>query len=196
MNNITGIILSGGKGTRLGGVEKAFIKIGHQTLLQIKISSLKKYIKELMVVTNSPELYKESTEFQVVRDSIKEKGPLMGLLSGLKHSNTKYNFLTAVDMPFFNQQLFDYLAGFISEFDVVIPERKGILQPLFAYYSKNCIPAIEDSFNNGQRKIRGFLDRVKVKYLPDKEVASFDKQEKTFININTKEDLVSIQKVE
>ena len=60
-------------------------------------------------------------------------------------------------------------------------------EPLFAVYSRACLPAAEDCLRAGQKSLRALLDRVKVRYVPPEELTGFD-LERIFTNVNTPEE--------
>jgi len=193
---ITGIILSGGKGSRLGGGEKALLHIGKETLLERKISQLKPLCTEILVVTNNPERY-IGGNYRVVRDLKENIGPLMGLYSGLKNSRTEYNFITAPDMPFFNiklwQKLKSLVCRFAGDYEVFIPTIEAGYEPLFALYSNRCLSAIEQAIDQGGRRIYSFFGQVRVRQLTEQELRKCDLGLLSFININTGKELTAVR---
>lgn len=194
--NITGIILSGGRGRRLGSGEKALLHIGKETLLERKIGQLKPLCAEILVVTNNPERY-AGGNYRVVRDLKENIGPLMGLYSGLKNSRTEYNFITAPDMPFFNiklwQKLKSLLCRFAGDYKVFIPRIEAGYEPLFAFYSNRCLPAIEQAIDQGGRSIYSFFEQVRVRQLNEQELRKYDPGLLSFININTGKELTAVR---
>ena len=81
-----------------------------------------------------------------------------------------------------------HLAGRAAEADVVIPDA-GELQTLHAVYSKACLPAMERRLREGQLKVVGFFDDVRVLRVQVDAVARFVEPETAFMNLNTPEDL-------
>jgi molybdenum cofactor guanylyltransferase len=193
-NNIAGIILSGGKGSRFGGVEKAFITVEGDALVDRKVEDLGSFCQDLIVVANKQNLY-NSEKYKVVADIVPGKGPLMGLLSGLKASAYTKNFVTAVDMPFFDHALFQYLYDLSEKYDVVVPKIKEHMEPMFAFYSRNCIEAIAAALERGNRKVTSFYDEVKVKYVMEEELHKHDLEQKVFFNINDQNDITKLSKL-
>ena len=132
---ITAVVLSGGKGKRLGNQEKAFLEIDGKSLLERKIRVLSSLSDEILVVTNRPQLY-SCEKIRVVRDIEEGIGPLMGLYTGLLNSHTESCFITASDMPFFCTGLFNFMKELLTEdnagYDVVIPRIGDNFEPLFA----------------------------------------------------------------
>ena len=67
--------------------------------------------------------------------------------------------------------------------------RKGLLEPLHAIYSKDCLGPIEEFLARGGRKIIDFFPKVRVRYVEEDVVNRFDSQHFSFLNINTPADL-------
>jgi molybdopterin-guanine dinucleotide biosynthesis protein A len=126
---------------------------------------------------------------RIVRDVEKGKGPLMGLYSGLSESKTDHNFITACDMPFFEPELFLYMRRFNGEYDAVVPRMNSYIEPLFAFFNRRCLDSILSVLERGQRRIRSFLDLIRVRYVEEIELRRFDPELISFYNINTLEDL-------
>lgn len=183
---MTGIILSGGKNTRIG-FNKAFIKIDNITVIEIIINKLKKIFEEIIIVTNFPEEY-QKFNVKVVKDIIPDKGPLGGLYSGLVNSKSQYSFVVACDMPFLNVELIEFIKNNCSEFDVIVPKHKNGYEPLHAIYSKDCIYHIEKQLGQDNLKITGFFKKVKLKEITEDIIKHFDPDLLSFFNINTKSD--------
>ena len=185
-DNITGIILAGGKSTRMGR-DKSFILFSGRPLIEVVIDKISALCNDLIIVTNDPQPY-EKYSLRVEIDILKDKGPLGGIYTGLMYSKDKYNFVVACDMPFLNHDLMQYMVKEADGYDVVIAENKNRLEPLCAVYSKNCIKRIEKEFSKGSLKITDFLKYVKVRTITEDETAEFDLDGRWFVNVNTLED--------
>jgi molybdopterin-guanine dinucleotide biosynthesis protein A len=179
------IILAGGKSSRLG-YNKAFLKFNNLTLIERLINKMKIIAHEIILVTNQPELY-YNFEVKCVTDEIKGKGPLGGIYSGLKSSNSWLNFIVACDMPFVDIGLVEYMFTEADGFDVVVPCINNDLEPLHAIYSKRCISFIEKCLINNQFRLISFYPYVQVKYLTENNLANYNLSE-VFYNINTQAD--------
>ena len=85
---ITGIILSGGQSTRMG-TDKALLQINEKTLLENAIEICKPVCKEILISSNNPE--HEKFGYKIIPDEIKNCGPLGGIYTCLKNSNTEWD---------------------------------------------------------------------------------------------------------
>lgn len=184
------IVLAGGNSLRLGR-SKAMEKAGGQTLLQWVIDSLTLLDSEILVVIAPgqppPRCLRE--EVRIAVDLYPGKAALGGIYTGLAVSNSFHNLVVACDMPFLNLALLRYLIQLSADFDAVVPQIGGKIEPLHAIYSKNCLAPIEQQIKQGQLKVRGFLDKVKVRYVDDQKIAQLDPQYLSFFNVNTLADL-------
>jgi molybdopterin-guanine dinucleotide biosynthesis protein A len=192
MNNATGIILAGGKGSRINKNKSLIMLPDGKTLLHKCVNSLSKVLTKIVIVTNQKELYPDY-DARVVEDLIKDKGPLGGIFTGLSYSTTHCNFVIGCDMPFPQIRLIELLLQECDDYDVVIPETGGEVEPLFAVYSKNCLPVISDHLRKGDLKIRNIFEKLKVRMIREKEIDQVDPQHLSFFNINTAEDLKRAQ---
>jgi len=179
------IILSGGKGSRIGYREKAFLKLGKDTFIGRKIKLLKQFFEEIIIVANKPGLYK-SLGVKVVKDEKEGVGPLMGLYTGLKNSSAKLNFATTSDTPFLKKNLIQYLIKNAKGCDVLVPRWQGNIEPLCAVYSRRCIPYIKRALKYGS--VRSFYRSVNVKYVSQSIIKKIDPRGLSFFNVNTLKD--------
>lgn len=188
---MTAIILAGGKSSRMG-FDKAFLKIDGIPLIKRQIKLLKDIFGKIIIVTNNPHRYRRKG-IKVVRDIIPDKGPLGGIYSGLMASTSFHNFVVACDMPFMNKALVRYMVKKKGDYDVIVPKIDGRFHPLFAVYSKKCIPAIEILLKQGKLRISNLFPKVKPLFLLKREAERFDEHLFSFTNINTKKDYYKIR---
>lgn len=182
----TGIILAGGKSSRMGG-DKAFTLLSGRPLVEIVINKLSPLFKDLIIITNKPFLYKKYG-LRTKDDILKDRGPLGGIYTGLLSSYNMYNFIVACDMPFINQDLTRYMLGKTDGYDATIAEYNGRLQPLSAVYSKGCMKLAKKLLSENNLKLTDFLKHLKIRIIDENEVRRFDAEGLSFTNINTKKD--------
>jgi molybdopterin-guanine dinucleotide biosynthesis protein A len=191
-NNLTGIILSGGKSIRMGE-NKAFIQIEGVPIIHRIHTLFKKLFQEIIIVTNQKELF-SNLDSKVYDDLLPQRGVLGGLYTGLFFSSFPYSFCVACDMPFLKAPVIEYLVRNIGSYDVVVPKTNDGLQPLHAIYSKNCLEPIKKIVGEGRYKIIDLYGMVKVKIIEEKEFIDLDPMKESFININTPDELLLIRK--
>lgn len=183
------VIQAGGQSTRMGR-DKGLVSFGRGTLLEHILSQLQGYKRDTFIISNNIEDY---TRFglAVYADVITGIGALGGVYSALYYAKTDYILLLAVDMPFVNLDLLNYLLEEASGYDVVIPKvsERGFLEPFRAVYSRRCLAPIKQKIDAGQRKVISFFDLVSVNVIEPEELARYDPEGETFFNLNTPEDL-------
>ncbi|MCX5833289.1 MAG: molybdenum cofactor guanylyltransferase [Deltaproteobacteria bacterium] len=185
---VTGIILSGGKSNRLGGLNKAFIEIRGERLIEKTLRLYRELFEEILIVTNSPLDYLEF-DVKIVTDIIPGKASLGGIYTGLFFANSEYAFVTACDMPFLNAQFIRSMMEKTGQHDIIIPRSADGLQPLHAIYSRKLLKPIRRLIDADHLKITELFKKSKVLEIPREEILSFDPEERLFMNINTPEDL-------
>jgi molybdopterin-guanine dinucleotide biosynthesis protein A len=190
--DITGIILAGGKNSRMGA-NKAFLEVDGTRLIDKTINIYRGIFSEIIIVTNDPLAYVEFADAAIVTDIYKGKGPLGGIYTGLFYSNNPYAFVSACDMPYLNKDFIAYLVGKTGKYDVIVPELSEGYQPLHAIYSRNCLPSIKRLLLLNKLKITGFYRDMRVLTIPAEQILPFNKDGRLFHNLNTPEDVEKVQ---
>jgi molybdopterin-guanine dinucleotide biosynthesis protein A len=190
--DMTGIILAGGKNSRMG-INKAFLEIDGTRLIDNILAVYQKIFSEIIIVTNDPLSYTEFSETLIVTDIYKEKGALGGIYTGLFYATYDYSFVTACDMPFLNEDFIIYLTGQAGKHDIIVPELPEGFQPLHAIYSRNCLSHIKKLLIADKLKIAGFYKEVRLLSIPEEKIKPFNKDGRLFLNVNTPEDLKAHQ---
>jgi len=182
-SGVTGVILAGGKSSRMGS-NKALLPYRGGRFIKAIYHRLSGLFVEVLVVTNTPEQY-DFLPCRKVPDLYEGMGVLAGIHSGLYHSSNPAIFAVACDMPYLTESLIRYMASRADADGVLLPESPGGLEPLHAVYGKGCLEAIEATLLSGQRRIVSFFDRTNVNKVNIAQVAYFDPEFVSFININT-----------
>ena len=188
---MTSIVLAGGKSSRLGR-DKAFETLGGKNLIGHVIHSLAPLSSEVIVVTAQDEKSLQIPHHFSIRKAVDLYpgcGPLAGIHSGLVSASSFYSLVVACDMPFLDQSLLQYLINLAHGFDVVMPSVEGLMEPLHAVYSKDCLPHIERILKDGGRSVKDVLHQVNVRYVEREEIERFDPTHLSFLNMNTDIDL-------
>ena len=189
---MTGVILAGGKSTRIG-TNKAFLSINGQRIIDRIIDIFRDVFDDIIIVTNNPIEYLH-LDLKIVTDIIPKKGALGGIYTGLFYATSQHIFVTACDMPFINKGFIEYVISKAENFDVVVPCSDDGLQPLHAVYSKRCQNHIEAAIQSNRLKIKDIYSKVRVKEISTEEIRHFDPQQSLFFNINYPDDLEKAKK--
>ncbi len=189
-----GAILAGGRSTRYGE-PKAFATVGGRAIIQRAVDAVHAVVPDIIVIANDAEFY-AALGLPVWGDRMPGKGALGGVHTALwraQESGRPGIVAVACDMPFVSAALLLRLLERANQSpipDLVVPEsdsRRG-LEPLCAYYSVRCLPAIEQSMEQGDVRMIGFHDAVIVARLPLSEVCAFGDPALLFLNVNTQEE--------
>ncbi|MDD5772549.1 MAG: molybdenum cofactor guanylyltransferase [bacterium] len=187
LTDTTAILLAGGKSSRLGQ-NKAFVDVANKTIFEREFDVLQKLFSEIIIIANNPVLFR-SSGLKIYKDIIPDKGPLGGILTGLSISETKNNFVVSCDLPFLNENVISFLYSKFSSCNLLIPCWQGQLMPLHGFYSKNCLPVIENQISTNKLKVLDITSHLKTKYVQELELKKYDREGKSFFNVNTLEDL-------
>ncbi|MCH1960528.1 molybdenum cofactor guanylyltransferase [Romboutsia hominis] len=203
MDNLnTAIILAGGKSSRMG-FDKQFLVINEKRLILDIAKKLKKHFKEIIIVTNKKEYYKD-LGYKVVEDEIKGMGPLAGISVGLKNSSSLYAYIIACDMPVLDDNYIKYIKAMVNkdikykkESHIYISILNDKIQLFHGAYKKKLGYEMKDYILNSNRKsIISFFERnnKNVYYVKEDEFKNNKFNENMFTNLNTREELDSYKK--
>jgi len=180
--DITGIILAGGKSSRMGA-DKGFLKLNGKTFIEYSITAMKPLVSHIIIVSNNADY--DQFNLKRVEDLIKDSGPLAGLYSGLKASKTEYNLVLSSDIPLIRTEI---LKKIINEcennFEVFQIMSKNKSMPLIALYRKSCENVFHNLLQNNERRLQVAVNQCKVK-----NIVLNPSLELFVTNINTPEDL-------
>ena len=190
---MTAVILAGGKSSRMGS-NKAFLKLNGKTFIERQIELLREMFDEIFISANTPSEY-EFLNLPVFKDIYPEKGPLCGIYTSLINSVSASTFMLACDMPFVESGLIKQLKGFTKEYDVVVPKSERGLEPLHAFYSKNCIEPIKRELDSNNLRIISFFPHVKVKTVELERLTSPDSFRNSIKNLNTRNEYEVVKNV-
>lgn len=186
---ITAIILAGGRSTRMG-TDKALLLINNKTLLENAIDICKPVCNNILISSN----FSEHRNFghKVIPDEIKNCGPMSGIYSCLKQSETEWSFVISVDAAFVKTELIELLIKNTYNFDAVVPKHKKGQEPLIALYNKKVIPDIKKHLNSGDFKMQNLLKAINSKFLNTHDLV--EKNPNIFSNLNRPDDLQIVSK--
>ncbi|MCJ7670228.1 MAG: molybdenum cofactor guanylyltransferase [Dehalococcoidia bacterium] len=193
---MTSIILAGGKSLRLGQ-SKALQAIGGKSLIQWVVDHLAILSTEIIIATAHGEAIPCSSAVRIktVADIYPRKGPLGGIYSGLIASSSSQAIVVGCDTPFLSVSLLEYMTQTLADYDIALPRIGEMVEPLCAVYSKNCLAPIQELLEQNELGISKLFSMVKVKYVEEAEINSFDPEHLSFFNINSQDDLTRARKL-
>ncbi|HLC21561.1 MAG TPA: molybdenum cofactor guanylyltransferase [Candidatus Methylomirabilis sp.] len=180
---MTGIVLAGGKSSRMG-LNKAFIEFGGKRLIEATVARLAGLFPEVLIIANDLEPY-AYLGVRVIPDLIPNSGSLGGIYTGLSAAAHPAGFFVACDMPFLNPALIALVVREAEGSDVVVPRVEGELQPMHAVYAKSCLPFIKEAIDLRMLKIARFFPKVKVKIIEEPALRAVDPHLLGLMNVNT-----------
>lgn len=184
--SLTGIILAGGRSSRLGQ-EKGLAILNNKPLIEYTIDCLLPLCDEILISTNSTDYLHYG--FKAIADIFPGKGPVCGVHACLAASKNMHNIVISVDTPFINQELIHFILANKGNNLAAAPIRKeGFYEPLCAYYHKNTHIQIESMIHNGIYKLQKLFEAIP--FTPVKITGSETfYHPMLFHNINTPKDL-------
>jgi FdhD protein len=183
ITGVSGIILAGGESRRMGS-EKSLLPIQGARFIDHIYSCLSSLFEDVVIVTNSPELYQD-IPCRKVPDIYFNHGALGGIHAGLSQVEQSRAFVVGCDMPFVSTEMVRKICSLADRGDLILPLSSSGHEPLHALYDKSCLPAIEQVLEAGHKRIMKFFSQVRVVEIPAIELLPLDPQEKSFCNINT-----------
>jgi molybdopterin-guanine dinucleotide biosynthesis protein A len=171
----------------MGGIDKAFLRVGGETIFDRTLSVLRRCFSHIVVVSNTPEKY-SGYAVDVTPDELVGLGPLGGLHAALGRIPMRYAFVTACDMPYLREEPIRYLVSRLREQDAIVPHWDGDIEPLHALYAARLRPRIAEATARGARALRDFLPELDVEYVSQTAMAEVAGAEESFRNVNTPEE--------
>ena len=186
----TSIILAGGKNLRLGRI-KALEIIGGKSLIERVIERLTPISSRILIVTSLEHSdFPAGGDVEILTDLYPGQGPLVGIYTGLMASRSSHSIVVACDMPFLNTELLDHMLGQTTDYDAVVPRLEtGLIEPLHAVYSRNCLEKMKERVERGQLAVESLIETLRVKYVQQEEICRLDPDLLSFFNINYQSDI-------
>lgn len=184
-NTITGIILAGGKSSRMGR-DKGLLEFEGKTFIERIMESISPLVDSMIIVSSN----EEYDQFGVrrVEDIIPEAGPLAGVYSGLFFSETDDNLIISCDVPLITAPVLKLLIEAKDNSEVIQLESQGKTLPLIARYKKSCQHSFKELLDQGERRLRTAIDQGSCITLPVPQHLA-----RHVVNINTPEQLKALK---
>lgn len=197
-NDITGLILAGGRGSRMGGVDKGLQNFNGMPLALHTLLRLQVQVGGVMVNANRNLSAYESFGAPVWPDGLADyAGPLAGFLTGLERCETPYLVTVPCDTPLFPLDLVPRLAQALEREEAEIAmaaarEEDGQLraQPVFCLLRVGLLESLVQFTHNGGRKIDAWTAQHKTALVPFDQPGD---EARAFFNANTLAELHSLE---
>ena len=181
---VSGIVLAGGKGTRMGSVDKGLQLLRGKPMVEWVIERLRPQVSEVLINANQNIQSYEKYGYRVLPDEIAGfAGPLAGLQAGLKAAANPLIVTVPCDSPFLPQDLVFRLANELGSRDLAVAKTGAQPHPVFSLMKREVRESLEAFLAAGGRKIDAWYAALKVVEV------SFDDEADAFRNINTLDEL-------
>lgn len=185
--SITGVILAGGKSTRMKQ-DKALLVVDGQTFFDRAALFLRQFFQQILIAGDRPDL--ASADIPAVAD-IYPGSALGGLYTGLQAAKTDWIFVVPCDMPYPNEKILHALLAARQGVDAVVPRTPSGYEPVFALYHKNCLAAMKNLLQEGNYRIFDFYQKIAIRYLdPPALPAGW---QRALLNVNTPQQLAALK---
>lgn len=175
------LILAGGQGKRMGGMQKAELTYGMTTFLSMLERTLS-FLEPGYLSTNKPQMA-QGTGLEPVADLFPHRGPMGGIYSALKKCTCDALLVVPCDMPFFSRSLAEFLLReHKGEAVLYLQDENEREFPLCGIYTKDCISVIEELMDREDFRVRQISRQAGGRILPV-PVGYFPIQ--CFYNVNT-----------
>ena len=190
MTEITGIVLAGGQGSRMGGVDKGLAMFRGKPMAAHAIERLAPQVDELLV--NANRNVEEYARFghRVISDEIAGfAGPLAGFERGLAHAKGDLVVTVPCDSPFLPADLVARLRAAMDRerADLAVAKTGDQAHPVFCLMRRSLHASLRDFLARGERKIDRWYASHKAIEVP------FDDEADAFRNINTRDELTGLE---
>ena len=185
-----GIVLCGGKSTRMG-TAKAMLPFGPETMLQRVVRLLATTVSPIVAVAaREQELPPLPADVIVTHDEREARGPLEGLRAGLKGlpESVDAAYVTSCDVPLLVPAFVERMLGLLGDHDIAVMEIDGFTHPLSAVYRRAVLPQVESLL--AQDRLRPFFlfEAMRTRRVSPEEMRLADPDLRTLRNLNTRED--------
>jgi molybdopterin-guanine dinucleotide biosynthesis protein A len=188
---VTGVILAGGLGRRMGNVDKGLQLLEGRPLIDWVLQRLTPQVDEVLINANRNLDTYATFGHRVIADRIgKFAGPLAGLHSGLSQATHALMISVPCDTPFLPEDLVARLLAPLADerVDLSVAKTGAQAHPVICLLRKRLLPHLTNYLDSGGRKVDAWYSTLRVA-----EVA-FDDQPRAFSNINTPEELHAIER--
>lgn len=183
---ITGVLLAGGQGSRMGGVDKGLVELHGRPMAAHVIGRLGPQVDELLINANQNAERYAAFGHDVFPDQIGGfAGPLAGLHAALSRASHPLVVTAPCDSPFLPEDLVTRLKAGLDAAgaDLAVAKTFDQAHPVFCLCRREVLSHLAAFLESGGRKIDRWYATLKVVEV------NFDDEEAAFRNINTREDL-------
>lgn len=178
--------MAGGKSSRMGE-DKGLLELDGKCMIEHVIEAVQSLVSDIIIVSNQEEY--EQFGYTVFEDEYKDKGPMGGIYTGLKNSNTKTNFILSCDIPLITTIFLQWLLKHHEHYSITVPTINGRENHMIGIYERSIIGKYRQSISQNELKLKIINDEIGCHLV---QVDEQEFPERLFTNINTKEDYLAL----
>lgn len=187
---ISAIILSGGRATRMNGLDKGLVLLQSKPLIQHVINRLTPQVDEILINANRELTDYQALGYTLLKDEVEDfLGPLAGFSLGLQHAKHDYVLTVPCDSPLLPVDLAKRLmaALVVDKADIAVASSDGSTHPVFCLCKKTVLPSLSAYLQQGERRVSAW--QKSQQYIE----VDFSDCNDAFTNLNTFEDLAALE---
>jgi molybdopterin-guanine dinucleotide biosynthesis protein A len=188
--SISAIILSGGRATRMNGVDKGLVLLQNKPLIQHVIERLTPQADEILINANRELAQYQAMGYPVLQDEVEDfLGPLAGFSLGLQHAKHVYVLTVPCDSPLLPLDLAQRLMAALVEHnaEIAVATSEDSTHPVFCLCKKTVLPSLTAYLQQGERRVSAW--QKSQQYIE----VDFNDCSEAFTNLNTREDLAALE---
>ncbi len=183
----TGVLVAGGRATRMAGRPKGLLRERGEPIASRTLRLFRELFGATLVVANDPAPY-AGLGAPLVGDLLQGKGAPGGVHAALATATTPWVFTAACDMPFLSEGPVAYLAARRGGARAVLVRWNGRLEPLHAFWSRECLPVIDAALRAGDTSLQELARAVSARVIEEAEWRTVDPGGRALENANTPAD--------
>jgi molybdopterin-guanine dinucleotide biosynthesis protein A len=189
----TAVILAGGHSSRMG-FDKQLLEKDHKHLAVYLAEELLHQFQEVIVVTNTPELY-EDVPVRTCQDIYPGQGPISGMHSAFCHCESDSIFVLACDMTGFSPEYAKYQAERMlqEKTEACVTMRGEKMETFHGFYKRTLHAEMEQKLKEKKTSIYRLLQNHPVTEITEEEMQTYANPEQLFRNLNTPDDYKKYQ---
>lgn len=194
---VLGVLLAGGKSSRMGGGDKCLLPLAGAPMLAHVLERLRPQVSELILNANGDPTRFAAFGLPIIEDRLGDHaGPLAGIHAGLEWARanrpeSRFVITAATDTPLFPTNLVaEFLASLAGdEPRLLVARSEEGMHPIFGLWPVSLVPELEKSLSNGMRKVQAWVREHQAKeiFFPRMQIGA--RSIDPFFNINCPEDL-------
>ncbi|HET6439440.1 MAG TPA: molybdenum cofactor guanylyltransferase [Anaeromyxobacter sp.] len=191
IEDCTGVLLAGGRAERLGGIPKGLLRHAGKPIAAHVLALFARLFPASLIVSNDAAPY-QPLGVSVVPDRLTGRGPPGGIHSALLAAGTSWIFAAACDMPFLAEEPIRFLASRRAGAAAVLVRSGGRLEPLHAFWSQACLPALTRLLAAGKTSLVDLAGAVPSVVVEEPAWRTVDPLGRVLENANTPQDLARL----